>query len=537
MKRDAMRFWQLGFVAGVVLLLCSPLCAQPKRGFAADVSKIIGQPVYRHASFGIEVYSLDRHKVVYAKNAQKLFTPASTTKLLTEGTALELLGPNFRFHTRVYRTGPVSADGTLHGDLVLVASGDPDLSGRIRPDGTLAFENVDHGYDGNRYTKAVPGDPLLVIHELARKIAARGIKKIDGQVLIDISLFPQGEKDLGTGIVISPICVNDNLIDVTATPGAKPGDPVQLRVSPKSAYAKFVNQLTTGAADSQSTFDWSKDQKQPDGSHVVTITGAMPAGGPSILYSYRVPEPNRFAEMTLVEALRADGVQADFAPYGAKVDFSAFRSAYTAANLVGEHVSPPLSQDVKVTLKVSQNLHASMMPYILGAVLGHADKHIQQAGFDLEHAFLSKAGLDLSGASQSDGAGGARAAFFTPDFMCHYLAFMTTRKNFPVFERALPILGRDGTLWMFQVHSPAAGHVFAKTGTYFVRDRLNDDVMVTAKGLAGYVTSANGGHYVFALYVNRVSMPANDLLKVETLLGGTLGKIASAIYTTGPTGP
>jgi len=260
----------------------------------------------------------------------------------------------------------------------------------------------------------------------------------------------------------------------------------------------------------------------------------MPAGGPSILYSYRVPQPSRFAEMTLVEALRRDGIEAGFAPYNQPVDFGKLSADYAGKNIVAEHLSPPLSEEVKVTLKVSQNLHASMMPYILGAVLGHANKHILQSGFDLERAFLAKAGLDLDGASQSDGAGGSQAAFFTPDFMCHYLLYLWNEKNFPVFEHALPILGRDGTLYNIQVDSPAAGHVLAKTGTFFVPDRLNNDMMVTGKGLAGYMTAANGRRYIFALYVNRVSISMNDLDAIEKKVGGTLGEIASAIYAAGP---
>jgi D-alanyl-D-alanine carboxypeptidase len=140
----------------------------------------------------------------------------------------------------------------------------------------------------------------------------------------------------------------------------------------------------------------------------------------------------------------------------------------------------------------------------------------------------------LSGASQSDGAGGSEAAFFTPDFMCHYLLYMLHQKDYPIFRNALPILGRDGTLFNIQVDSPAAGHVLAKTGTYYVEDRLNNDLMVTGKGLAGYMTSAIGRRYLFALYANRVSIPIGDPDAVGKIVGGTLGEIASAIYVTSP---
>src|SRR5436190_8883363 len=192
---------------------------------AQRIQTIMDRPEFKHALFGIEFYSLDKGKVVYGINADKLFTPGSTTKLLTEGTALSLLGADFRFHTRVYRTSPVSADGTT-GDLVLVASGDPNLSGRIKADGTLAFENEDHSYDGDPNTRAVPGDPLLVIRELAQQIAGKGIKKVFGRVIVNAGLFREGARELGTGVVMSPIVVNDNIIDVMVTPWAE-GGPVK----------------------------------------------------------------------------------------------------------------------------------------------------------------------------------------------------------------------------------------------------------------------------------------------------------------------
>ena len=111
---------------------------------------------------------------------------------------------------------------------------------------------------------------------------------------------------------------------------------------------------------------------------------------------------------------------------------------------------------------------------------------------------------------------------------------MLHHKDYPIFRNALPILGRDGTLFNIQGDSPAAGHVLAKTGTYYVEDRLNNDLMVTGKGLAGYMTSASGRRYIFALYANRVSIPIGDPDAVGKIVGGTLGEIASAIYATSP---
>src|ERR1700732_4234493 len=204
--------------------------AQSNSTLTERIQLVTARPEFAHANFGIEFYSLDSGKVVYALNADKLFVPASTTKLLTEGALLAKLGADYRFHTRIYRTGPIDSKGKLKGDLILVASGDPNLSNRIQPDGTLGFVDQDHSYNG----PAVQGDPLSVIKQLAKGIAAKGIRKIEGRVLVDTRLFPDGPREGGTNVVMSSIIVNDNVIDLLASPGVKVGDPVAIASSPQT---------------------------------------------------------------------------------------------------------------------------------------------------------------------------------------------------------------------------------------------------------------------------------------------------------------
>lgn len=530
---------RIACVAGVVLLasisaataMGGPQSTQPS--LAERIRQVTSRPEFKHATFGVEFYSLDQQKPVFSLNPEELFTPASTTKLLTDGTALALLGADFRFHTRVYRTGELDAGGTLHGDIVLVASGDPNLSGRIQPDGTLAFENEDHCYGGSPDTRAVPGDPLAVLRELARQVAAHGVKRVEGRVVVDATLFPEGEAELGTGTVISPVVVNDNIIDVTASPGAAAGQPVKLQISPATAYAQFINQVTTGASDSNPNISFSKDAAGPDGRRSITVTGTMPLGKPPILFNYNVPQPSRFAEVTFAEVLKAEHVDVTgVANPAGPPDFKKLAALYTPENMVAEHISPPLSEEIKVTLKVSQNLHASLVPFLLGAMLAKGTTDLAAAGFDREHQWLQQAGLDLTQASQGDGAGGSEAAFFTPDFMVHYLAYMARRPDFAVVFRALPMLGRDGTLWNIQTSSPAAGQIHAKTGTYTAYDPLNRNVMVTAKGLAGYFTTPAGEHMAFAAYANRVAVPRQDDA-ITNIVGQALGEIAADGYLAG----
>src|SRR6202162_284222 len=462
--------------------------AQSTPTLTERIQIVTARPEFTHANFGIEFYSLDSGKVIYALNPEKMFVSASTTKLLTEGAMLAKLGADFRFHTRIYRTGPIDPKGKLKGDLILVASGDPNLSNRAQPDGTLAFVDEDHSYNG----PALPGDPLAVIKELAGKISAKGIKRVDGLLLIDTSLFPDSGREGGTDVVMSSIIVNDNVIDLVVRPGAKSGDATILEYSPHTSYVKFTNQVTTGARNSKPNLESPEVESNEDGSVLVTLTGSLPAGSAPQTVAFPVPSPTTFAATVLREALVASGVQFKKSTATQPPDFAAFSRLYVPENLVAEHVSAPLSEEIKVTLKVSQNLHAGMGSYLLGTLVAKDTKNPLAAGFRIEREFLQSANLDLSGASQGDGAGGDWADLFSPDFMVHYLTYWTTRPDYQVLLRALPVLGKDGTLAAIQKDSAGAGHVFAKTGTFNSEDKLNGKGMLNAKGLAGYVTTKYG---------------------------------------------
>src|SRR4029077_7791970 len=127
-------------------------------------------------------------------------------------------------------------------------------------------------------------------------------------------------------------------------------------------------------------------------------------------------------------------VAAEFRAATAKPDFKALAPQYKDESVVAEYVSPPLAEEVKVTLKVSQNLHASMTPSIVGALVAppRTGNGSEQAGVDKENGFLTKAGLDLGGASQGDGAGGAQSAYFTPEFMVSYLTYWSKRPDYQI---------------------------------------------------------------------------------------------------------
>ena len=516
-----------------VILLCAILPvataapAQNASTLAERIRQVAARPVFKHSTFGVEIYDLTTRQVLVAMNEDKLFTSGSTTKVITEGTALALLGADYRFHTRVYSTGSVTPDGTLQGDLVLVASGDPNLSGRVEDDGTLDFTSFDHSYAGVLPGNSVIGDPLQVLNELAIGVYRSGILRIHGRVLVDASLFPSDHVEPATHTTVSPVVLNDNVIDVKARSGSSAGDPVSVEVAPDLPYLKVINKVITGSPESEPDLRFTSDIAEEDGSHTVVLEGSVPAGRQKAQAAYKVKDPVLYATEGFREALRWAHIELDSPEESADaippVDLK-------ESNLVAEHISPPFKEEVRLTLKVSQNLHAATTPYLLGAIVGHSSSDAFQTGLGLEKQFLTEAGLDVESVSQLDGEGGVGSAF-SPDFMVRYLAYMSRQPYGHLLFDSLPVLGRDGTLVEMLPDSPAAGHVHAKTGSYVVYNALDRGVMLLGKGLVGYVDAKNGHRLIFAAYVNLV--PLHNMDEVAGV-GQMLTEIAGLVYQYAP---
>lgn len=506
-----MRSLRLLLTAASVLPPSAALQAQPAP--PARIRSVMDRPAFAHAHWGLEVLDIASGRVLMSHNGDRLFVPGSTTKVVTMATALATLGPDHRFRTRVVRTGPI-VGGIVQGDLVLVAAGDPNLSGRIRPDGSLGFMDRDHSYGG----PPLGTDPLTVFSSLVAQVKARGITGLTGQVMVDASLFAEGTKELGTRVTLSPLVLNDNVVDLVVTPGRTAGAPAAVAVSPQTSYVTVRALLVTTDSGTAPSLTFTEDSTNPD-HRVVLVSGRVPRGAP-MNPRWAVPVPSRFGEIVLAEALTAAGIPA-LPRLGSR---AAPRDTRVVDSLlVAEHVSLPLIEEARVLLKTSQNLHASNMPLLLAALSRGSDP--ARTGFDIAREFLTGEGLPLDGAVQGDGAGGD--AYFSPRFMTRLLARLWLRPWGAAFKAALPELGRNGTLATIQVNAPGAGKVFAKTGTYGTYDPLNRRTLIHGKGLAGYFTSRSGREIAITLYVNNVAVAGQDPAE---LAGQTLGEIASILW-------
>jgi D-alanyl-D-alanine carboxypeptidase/D-alanyl-D-alanine-endopeptidase (penicillin-binding protein 4) len=495
-----------------------PTTTPAKENLESRVDAVLKIPSYQNAHWGLIVVDVVTGATVYAKNADQMFGPASVTKLFSTAAAWSDLGPDHRFKTPVVRRGDV-VDGTLKGDLILVARGDLSMGGRTGADGRLLFNGEDHIYAG---AKLVNADPLAGLIELADGVKAAGITKIDGDVLVDDRYFAPA-KSSGSGPVnVSPIVINDNLIDVVVKGGARPGDAPEVSIVPPTAYVTYESRVITVESDAKSAISIEEV-----GPRRFVVKGKVSAGHAPVVAIYEADQPATFARALFIETLRRRGVEVAVSPLGTN-DEKKLPSQAEVAVLpkMAEYTSPPFKEFVRVILKVSHNLHASTLPLLIAA---HHGERTAREGLKREGRILSHLGVEADAVSFGGGAGGERADLVTPRATVALLRTMASRDDFPAFEDALPVLGGEGTLsHAVPSDSPAIGHIKAKTGTYSVANALNGKSILTSKALAGYIDTAGGRKLAFAFFLN--DLPINEVVNPPAA-GKLLGRLGEVFYT------
>ncbi|WP_240911451.1 D-alanyl-D-alanine carboxypeptidase/D-alanyl-D-alanine endopeptidase [Paludisphaera soli] len=517
----------------------SPEASRPSRDPAAApapapttlegrVKAILETPAFRRGHWGILAVDAKTGETVYEKNADELFGTASAAKLFSTAAAMVELGADHRFQTPVVRRGNVDDQGALHGDLILIAQGDPAMGGRTGPDGKLLFTDEDHIYTsgGKAGEVLVPCDPLAGLEHLAREVRAAGIQKIEGEVIVDARLFERAPSSGSGPKLTSPIMINDNLIDVVVAPGKAAGDPATVTITPGTESVAVDARVETVAGGEP------RIRARVVGPRRITVRGEVPVGADSFIDNAEVDDPASFARSLLIEALRRHGVRVDASPLADNPEAELPPHA-TLASLpkVAEYTSPPFREFARVILKVSHNLHASTLPLLLAVRKG--DRTLA-AGLKRQGEILKELGLDPLDVSFGGGAGGMWADMATPRAAVTLLKAMAARPDFGAYDAALPILGRDGTLAKaVPEDSPARGHAHAKTGTMFVSNALTGKRLMTSKALAGYLETAAGRPLIIAFFVNGVVLDSPDgkaPVPTTTDAGRLLGKLCEAFY-------
>src|SRR5262245_14803614 len=207
------------------------------------IAALLDQPKFASARWGARIITPEG-RVVFERDADKSFTPASNMKLYTTTAALDAFGPEFRIRTSVYAAKPPSKTGVLSGDLILYGRGDPNLSARFDP------ENTD------KYGDLYPADKLAPIERLADQIKTSGVRLITGNLIGDDSFFAGDKLGVGWewddlqfyyGAEVSALTVNDNALTYIVTPGRRAGEAPTIETKPATNFPTIINHTTTSA--------------------------------------------------------------------------------------------------------------------------------------------------------------------------------------------------------------------------------------------------------------------------------------------------
>jgi D-alanyl-D-alanine carboxypeptidase/D-alanyl-D-alanine-endopeptidase (penicillin-binding protein 4) len=479
-------------------LAISSLAAAEKM-LPEDMQNIMDQPKYAHAIWGLYVKDLQTGAILYDINSNAMFSPASTSKLFSVAALLNAYGDDYRFKTPVYTTGPIK-NGQLQGDLVLVAQGDLTMGGRQPSSDTISFTKMDH-IVANEVPGVIltPENPLHAFNELAKQVAQKGIKEIMGDVVIDDTLFETTQK---RGMMISPIMVNENLIDLVINP-SEVGQKAKLNWRPQVPGYTVENQVKTVAKDGELTLEVSAS----DTGEKIVIRGTIPIDQHDIVRTSNIMQPASFAKEAFIQALQKEGVKVRST--GSSVAKKNALKPYKNQQEVALWISPPLSEYAKLILKVSHNLGANLVPLLLAAKNG---QRTFDEGMLLLGDFITK---DVKLSPDSfvfiDGAGGNENRL-TPQGEITLLDYMH-QKSAPQFTHyfdALPILGLDGSLEDFAKNTQAVGKVRAKPGTGVSFNLSTEKFFLITQALSGYIEGKNGHMLAYMVVVNNGTMPTID---------------------------
>ena len=266
----------------------------------ADAQAVIDSPPWTSGQWNYQATDMDTGETVYAANPDTLGLIASNTKNFTVGAYLDTFGTDTTVETPVYALGE-RAGGTLQGNLVIVGAGDFILGSRGVPSGELQYNSPDHVYSyASPQAKPVSADPLVGLNQLAAQVAAAGITSVDGDVLVDDRLWEPFETKEG---VVTPMTVNDNLLDIQLRPGAAAGDRPALSTIPTTAYFEVVNEVTTSAAGGEADVT-----AEVDAANRVVVRGELPVGTETYNTAVFAPDPSAYARALFIEALGRAGV-------------------------------------------------------------------------------------------------------------------------------------------------------------------------------------------------------------------------------------
>ena len=449
----------------------------------------------KHGQLSFTAKYVDDGKTIISYNGGQSITPASNLKLFTTAAALEILGENYTYETKIFYSGKIDNSGILNGDIIIIGGGDPTL-------GSDNFENY------------ISTDSLLKM--VVKEISNKGIKQITGAVVADNSRYDRISipdkwywEDIGNyyAAQTSGLSINDNYYKIFFKPGYSVGDYAEfLRIEPEVPGLDFYNNMKTGARGSG---DNGYVYNSP-GNYYAELRGTIPQGYKEFFIKGALPDPALLAVQLLDKYLQESGIKTDGRPEPLDEKINVDES-----KLITRITSPPLKEIVKIVNKKSFNFYAEMLLKELGyRVLGEGS---YEKGIQSIKEFLEEKEIDTGGFKIYDGSGLSRSNVVTTDMTTELLLKMKKSKSYNAFFSSLAVAGNSkdiGTLKSFGKDTILENNVFAKSG-----------FITGVRGYSGYLKTQSGKLVAFSIIANNYNIKIN---KTAEILKQILIELASS---------
>jgi D-alanyl-D-alanine carboxypeptidase/D-alanyl-D-alanine-endopeptidase (penicillin-binding protein 4) len=448
----------------IIFLVCSLGSAQ------SPIATLTNNSLHCNANISIMVKDLQSGKTLHSHNASNSFVPASTVKLITTATALEVLGADYRFKTTLEIEGIISADSVLQGNLIIYGSGDPTL-------GSSKLGNINF------------------LNDWISAVRKAGIKQINGNIIANASVYDTEGinpkwlwEDMGNyfGAGAYGISYKDNTFEMELRSGAVGTTPEIVKITPNIPELTFKNYLRSTTIRFDSAYFYGAPFVNER-----SIYGEIPANRPSFKIKGDIPRPGLVLARDLAWKLKSSGISVT----GIATDEAGVSGRRT---VIYTHLSPKLTEIIQEINSNSNNHFAE-----------HLFRHLAlQSGIQASspeavkriNAFWKSKGLPVDELFLYDGSGLSTVNAVSANFFVSLLSYMDKSSNNSVFRASLPVAGKSGTIRNFLKGTSLEGRVQAKSGT-----------ISRVRAYAGYINT-NGNRFAFAVIVNN----PNSTSTIET---------------------
>lgn len=451
------------------------------------VLELQNSELMRNGTLAVSLKSTKDGKTKFALHPEQSLPSASTLKLITTATVMDVFGGDYRYKTYLEYDGVIKRD-TLFGNIYVRGTGDPTLG-------------------SDRFTGYPASTDLLV--KWTKAVQKLGVKVVMGEVIGDGSFFDQRTvadswiyADLGNyyGAGVSGLNFNDNLYKVRFRPGTRVDDPaVYLSTDPVLPYLTFRNEVKTGERGSG---DKTILYGNPFSNQII-MTGTIPTGFATYQVKGSIPDPTVFVSYVLQKALTDVQIQVIKPAITDKREVS--------RKVLDETVSPPLREICNQTNLWSVNLYADAFLKLAGKRLG-GDPSFDASSRAVKNYWIAKR-ADMRGFMIKDGSGLSPSGSLSVHNLTEVLSMATKNPGFNDFYKTIAVMGQSGTVRNLGKGSRAAGNVRAKSGS-----------IEGTRAYAGYVTSKSGEMLSFAIIAHKYEpessrLVSEELVKLMRLIG------------------